>query len=67
MHVDFRSRYPAVLMSASPPAQRTCSCGRAIVVREQVPIGLMDDGEGGTLLLYNCPTCRTTLSEEVTP
>lgn len=71
MHVD--SWYPFALSLLSPvvtmpkPALRTCSCGQILAVRDQVPIGVMDDGEGGTLVLYNCPACRTTLSEEVKP
>lgn len=44
-----------------------CSCGALHVVRDQVPIGLMDDGDGGTLVLYNCDRCRSTFSEEVRP
>ena len=64
--IDLDSYYPAGARWATL-ALRACSCGAVLVVRDQVPIGLMDDGEGGVLVLFNCRACRTTLSEEVKP
>jgi hypothetical protein len=69
MYADFESDYPYVVHDVSPAGDlvRVCSCSYRVVVRDQVPIGLMDDGDGGMLCLFNCPACRTTLSEEVKP
>jgi len=68
MYADFESGRPHALYDVSPSGEllRTCSCGQRVVVRDLVPIGLMDDGDGGILMLANhVPGCGTTLAVEV--
>ena len=45
--------------------EHACRCGTVVQVRWETPIGLQDDASGGWLALYNCPSCVSTYSVEV--
>ncbi len=65
--LNFDSCYPYGL-GEPLLALHTCSCGQVLVVRDLIPIGVMDDGDGGLLMLANHkPGCGTTLTIEVKP
>ncbi len=46
---------------------KRCTCGVQHIVRDLVPFGLQDDGDGGLLVLTLCPACSTTLAVEARP